>query len=123
MKGHKLLTSLGALVAVTCTTGLAFAADGGFGDLGNNIADQSVGMANGIMNVGLVVGLILVVAGLVTFATKDKTNVQAKVPITMCVVGFLLFSITAFISAGSTTLWGEDQSTASQSALELDSGA
>jgi preprotein translocase subunit SecG len=114
---------IGLIVGITSVVLLAagsvFAA-GGFGAVGENIGSQSKGMATGIKQMGFLIGVLFVVIGLVIFANLKKTNTQAVVPIGMLTVGVCLLALTTFISTGSETLFGSDETTKAQSSLSLE---
>lgn len=114
----KIGIGVGAAALVMCLAGSVFAA--GFGGVGENIGEQSAGLAKGVKQIGFLIGLFLVVGGLVIFATLKKTNTQAVVPISMLAVGVCLLALTTFISTGSETLFGSDKTTSSRSSLNLD---
>ena len=109
---------VGFAALVLLVAGSAFAA-GGFGAVGENIGSQSSGMSTGVKQIGFLIGVLLVVAGLVIFATLKKTNTQASVPISMIAVGVCLLALTTFISTGSETIFGSDATTKAQTSLKL----
>lgn len=110
---------VGVVALVSLVAGSAFAT-GGFGAVGENIGANSTGMATGVKQIAFLVGVGMVVAGLVIFATLKKTNTQASVPITMITVGICLLALTTFISTGSETIFGADKTTSAQSSLSLE---
>ena len=114
----KIGLGVGLAALVFFVAGSAFAA--GFGGVGEHFGEQSKGMAKGVKYGAFLLGVVFVVVGLVIAANMKKTNTQASVPFTMCVVGVCLLGLTAFISTGSETFFGTDKTSNAQSSLSLD---
>ena len=124
-KGKKMKTNwmktgvvVGFTALVLLAAGSAFAI-GGFAGVGENIGTQSAGMSTGVKQIGFLIGVLLVVAGLVIFATLKKTNTQASVPVTMIAVGVCLLALSSFITTGSETIFGSDKTATAQTSLKL----
>lgn len=110
---------VGMVALILFFAGSAFAG-GGFGAVGENVGEQSKGVAIGVKQIAFLGGVGFVVAGLFIFSNMKKTNTQASVPITMCIVGICLLALTTFISTGSETIFGSDKTTQAQSSLSLE---
>ena len=115
----KICLGVGLAALVLFGAGSAFAV--GFGGVGENVGSQATGMATGIRQMAFLIGVLFVVIGLVIFASLKKTNTQAVVPISMIAVGVCLLALTTFISTGSETIWGSDETGNATSSLSLDS--
>ena len=89
-------------------------ADGGFGGIGENISSNTEGMSQGAKNLGFFAGFVCVIIGVIGFATMKKTQVTPFVPAAFILVGVVLLSVFAFITAGSETLFGSDSATGVQ---------
>ncbi len=103
---------LGVAAAVMCltvfTTATPLLADGAedFASMGQNVGEQAGGIAEGAKMLFLLLGFLLVGAGLVMLAfSKNKGSAIA-----MLAVGFILTSIGVFITVGSTSIFGSDVS-------------
>lgn len=110
---------LGVAAVVLFVAGNAIAG-GGFGAVGENVADQSKGMAAGAKNIGYLLGLIFVIIGLAVAANAKKSNTPMAIPFTFIIVGVCLLALTAFISTGSETIFGSDETSSAQSTLSLE---
>lgn len=86
-------------------------AEGGFAAIGERVGTQTEGVATGVKKIGFLVGIAFTLLGVVGFTTMKKTNIPASVPSIAVLVGIVLLSIFAFISAGSETLFGNDAAT------------
>jgi len=124
IKLKKIMPLLGAfLVLFFGGTELAMAATqsaSGFGSIGDNLAAEAVGMANGVKMIAFLVGVILVVTAIVMIANAKKTNQPIGGAIMMMIAGFALISLFAIIGSGSSTIWGGDQSDEAMGDLGLD---
>ena len=88
-----------------------------FGDMANSIAGQTSGMADAVKKLSVVVGLCLIAAGVVSFATMKKTQTPMGIPIAMLLAGIFLVSLPMLISTGSNTFFGSTNSSSSTGAL------
>lgn len=96
-------------------------AGGGFGDMGDNVAGQFTGLTQALKMFAYFSGFALVIVSIVLFAGMKKPGNQtpATVPVIMMVAGFALLSIMAFISMGSSSFFGSDETGTGTSALGL----
>ena len=81
-----------------------------FADMGENIEEQSEGLAGAAQMIFYLVGFVLAGAGLIMFAVgQDK-----KIALVCLIVGFALLSLGFVISMGSSSLFGSDVSNTEQ---------
>lgn len=82
----------------------------GFGDIGNNIADNAGGVAKGAMYVGYAGGVIMVIMAI--FKARESKREGGHgfgASIVMGLTGIALLSLGVVLSLGSSTLFGSDQ--------------
>ena len=77
----------------------------GIGDLARNVGDQADGVAFGGKQIALLIGFIAVLASVVMFMTRHKSQTPMGVPIGFLLGGILLMSIGAWIESGSETVF------------------
>jgi len=77
-----------------------------FADMGENIEEQSKGLAGAAQMIFYLIGFVLVGAGLVMLAVSQ----DRKMALICVIIGFVLLSLGFFISMGSGSLFGSDVS-------------
>jgi len=77
-----------------------------FADMGQNLEEQSQGLAGAAQMIFYFLGFILVGVGLVMIAVSS----DRKMALICVVIGFVLLSLGFFISMGSSSLFGSDVS-------------
>lgn len=82
-----------------------------FGEIGNNVADNSKGVAKGITMAGYAGGTGMGVWGCVEMykATKNQGQHTYAAGLTKVVIGALVLGLGEFFGSGSATLFGSDQ--------------
>ena len=82
-----------------------------FGEIGQNIADNSKGVARGITMAGYAAGAGMGVWGCVDMykATKNQGQSTYAGGLTKVVIGALALGLGEFLGSGSATLFGSDQ--------------
>lgn len=82
-----------------------------FGEIGQNIADNSKGVAKGITMAGFAAGAGMGVWGTVEMykATKNQGQSTYAGGLTKVVIGALALGLGEFLGSGSATLFGSDQ--------------
>lgn len=82
-----------------------------FGEIGQNIADNSKGVARGITMVGYAAGAGMGVWGCVDMykATKNQGQSTYAGGLTKVVIGALALGLGELLGSGSATLFGSDQ--------------
>ena len=82
-----------------------------FGDIGQNVAENSKGVAKGITMGGYAGGALMGVLGCVEMYKAGKQDPSATYGggIKKLLVGVALLGIGEFLGSGSTTLFGSDQ--------------
>ena len=82
-----------------------------FGEIGQNIADNSKGVARGITMAGYAAGAGMGVWGCVDMykATKNQGQSTYAGGLTKVVIGALAFGLGELLGSGSATLFGSDQ--------------
>lgn len=77
-----------------------------FADMGQNLEEQSQGLAGAAQMIFYLLGFILAGVGLIMLAISQ----EKKTAVAMLIIGFILTSIGFFISMGSASLFGSDVS-------------
>lgn len=94
-----------------------------FGEIGQNVAENSKGVAKGITMGGFMTGTGMAVWGCVDMYKAAKSQGQGNTTyaggIAKVVVGGLLLGIGEFLGSGSATLFGSDQSSSGLNELGL----
>ena len=82
-----------------------------FGEIGQNIADNSKGVAKGITMAGYAAGAGMGLWGTVDMykATKNQGQSTYAGGLTKVIIGALALGIGEFLGSGSATLFGSDQ--------------
>ena len=82
-----------------------------FGEIGQNIADNSKGVARGITMAGYAAGACMGVWGCVDMykATKNQGQSTYAGGLTKVVIGALALGLGELLGSGSATLFGSDQ--------------
>ena len=82
-----------------------------FGEIGQNIADNSKGVAKGITMAGYAAGAGMGLWGTVDMykATKNQGQSTYAGGLTKVVIGALALGLGEFLGSGSATLFGSDQ--------------
>lgn len=106
---HLLFAALGVCLPLLFLAAPVMAADD-FGDMAGNVENQAKGIAGAAQMVFYLLGFVLVGIGLLMLAISR----EKKLAIGMLVVGFLLTSVGVFISIGSGSFFGSDQSQTDQ---------
>lgn len=85
----------------------------GFGEIGQNVADNAKGVAKGITMGGYAAGAGMGVWGCVDMykAGKQQGNSTYAGGITKVIIGALALGLGEFLGSGSATLFGSDQTT------------
>lgn len=84
-----------------------------FGEIGQNVAANSKGVAKGITMVGYAAGITIALWGVVEMFKAGKRQGDATVPggLAKVLIGGLALAIGEFLGSGSATLFGSDQTT------------
>lgn len=92
-----------------------------FGDLADKVQGQGESFAKLLFTVGVAAGIGFVVGGLVTMfkASKGRGEATWGRGWSYVFIGVALTSLSGFITTGSVTLWGVDQTEADLSAFGL----
>ena len=82
-----------------------------FGEIGQNIADNSKGVAKGITMAGYAAGAGMGLWGTVDMykATKNQGQSTYAGGLTKVIIGALALGLGEFLGSGSATLFGSDQ--------------
>jgi len=95
------------ICAVVLTCPVSVFADGGFGSgMAENVSGESDYIAQMLKKLAALIGLGLVLASIVMFATMKKTQTPASIPTAMLIAGIILVGIMGFIGMGSATFFG-----------------
>lgn len=88
----------------------------GFGQMGENVKTNALGVAQGIMYTGFAAGVGMAVWGCFDLygAGTGRSNASYGKGFGKILVGALLLGLGAFIASGSTTFFGSDQSSGLQ---------
>lgn len=100
-----------ALSAIYLFAPEALLASVGFGDIGENVAENAKGVAKGITMAGYAAGAGMGVWGCVDMYKASKSQGQTTYAggLTKVIIGALALGIGEFLGSGSTTLFGSDQ--------------
>ncbi len=100
-----------ALSAIYLFSPEALLASVGFGDIGENVAENAKGVAKGITMAGYATGAGMGVWGCVDMykASKNQGQTTYAGGLSKVIIGALLLGIGEFLGSGSTTLFGSDQ--------------
>ncbi len=102
-----------AVAAIYCFTPELAQAAIGFGEIGQNVAENSKGVAKGITMGGYAAGAGMGVWGCVDMYKAGKQQGQSTYAggITKVIIGALALGLGEFLGSGSATLFGSDQTT------------
>ncbi len=83
----------------------------GFGDIGENVAENAKGVAKGITMAGYATGAGMGVWGCVDMykASKNQGQTTYAGGLSKVIIGALALGLGEFLGSGSTTLFGSDQ--------------
>lgn len=99
---------LAVLMFFDCKSALA---QGGLGDLGENVASNMSGLAKGAQYGAFFIGLVSFIAGIFEFkGVGHKQGCTVGGGVLKCGVGVCLLGLGAFLTASSTTIFGTDES-------------
>lgn len=84
------------------------------GQAAQNVGNSGAGFAYAIKVFAWVIGVGALVGGIIAFMFRHKTNVPMGVIISMIFGGFLLVTIMSFVSMGSQTVYGTDNTSNAQ---------
>ncbi len=100
-----------ALSAIYLFSPEALLASVGFGDIGENVAENAKGVAKGITMSGYALAIGMGVWGGVDMYKASKSQGQTTYAsgLSKVIIGALLLGIGEFLGSGSTTLFGSDQ--------------
>jgi len=98
----------GLVMAVLVTSPLY--AQGGFGTIGTQTAEEAKGLATGLYALIVLGGLGFAAFGIVTILKANKREESVMPGVVMTLLGALLASIVFFVGAGSSSFFGSDKS-------------
>lgn len=100
-----------ALSAIYLFSPEALLASVGFGDIGENVAENAKGVAKGITMAGYATGAGMGVWGCVDMykASKNQGQTTYAGGLSKVIIGALALGLGEFLGSGSTTLFGSDQ--------------
>lgn len=102
---------LGVMATVMLLDVKTLLAQGGLGDIGENVASNMSGLARGVQYGAFFLGLVSFVAGIMEFrGINGKPGCTVSGGVIKCAVGAALLGLGAFLSASSTTIFGTDES-------------
>ncbi|MGL4208169.1 MAG: hypothetical protein ACRCTY_02150 [Candidatus Adiutrix sp.] len=85
-------------------------AQGGLGDIGENIAGNMSGVAKGIQYAAFAGGVMSTVMGINDFRNVSSQKATVGQAVTKIAVGTAFLGLGAFISMSSSTIFGGDES-------------
>lgn len=77
-----------------------------FGNIGENVANQTMGAAKAAKFLIILIGLIMVGTGVAGIANAKKTQQPLSTPLTILIVGIVMVSVVALIGSGSESIFG-----------------
>lgn len=82
-----------------------------FGEMGENVAENAKGVAKGVALTGYLIGAVMAILGFVEMYKASKGPGQSTYPggLAKLLIAALILGLGAFISSGSATFFGSDQ--------------
>lgn len=102
--------ALGVLAVMMLCDAREALAQGGLGELGENVASNMSGLAKGVQYGAFFIGLVFAVLGIVEFkGVGQKPGCTVGGGVVKLGVGVCLLGLGAFLTSSSTTIFGSDE--------------